>query len=130
MSNNNDSKKDVVVKKVKPFPFGVDFEGHGGERRRFEILELNLKGLIVNTQDELISAGDQFLISFDLPALKYRVQEYVTVMKTYDQVLSGPKSDSSESTRHLAEVQFTDLSDLGRRKIITFLVAIKAPGFR
>ncbi len=129
MSGDSDSNRNVVVKKVKPYPIKIFLEDQTGQRLGFTALELNLKGMIIDTGEELLTAGQKFLVNFDLPSIKYRVQEYITVIKTYDQMVES-KGESEHQRRRLAEIQFSSLSDLGRRKIVTFLVAIKAPGFK
>ena len=107
MSKQNDSKQDIESKESN-YAVEVKFEGHGGEVRSFKALDLSLQGLIVDTQDDLVTTNDHFLISFDLPNTKYRVQEYVVVTKTYDEEFSGPKKEAKETFRHLAEVEFTE----------------------
>ncbi len=129
MSGDSDSNRNVVVKKVKPYPIKIFLEDQTGQRLGFTALELNLKGMIIDTGEELLTAGQKFLVNFDLPSIKYRVQEYITVVKTYDQMVES-KGESEHQRRRLAEIQFSSLSDLGRRKIVSFLVAIKAPGFK
>ncbi len=129
MSGDSDSNRNVVAKGIKPYPIKIFLEDKTGQRLGFTALELNLKGMIIDTGEELLTSGQKFLVNFDLPSIKYRVQEYVTIVKTYDQMI-GAKGESEHQRRRLAEIQFSSLSDLGRRKIVSFLVAIKAPGFK
>lgn len=110
---------DVKIKKVKPYPIATQFVGKTGTVQG-QIIKLVTRGFIADMQGHVLKVGDIMQISFELPVIKYAVQQNAKVMKTYDR----PNLQTHGIDR-LAELQFSVISDEQQQYILKFLQMIR-----
>lgn len=109
----------IVKKKVRPYPFPATLE-HNALKKEVEIVFLSVKGAIVRLRSQLVSVGEYYQITFEIPAMRDFVSTQVRVLKTYDKAL-----DIKEKTvERLAELHFQDLTAEHRSRINAFTAAI------
>ena len=111
-----DKKDQVVVRRVKPYPFPVSLSQPNGEEMIFgQVKRLVTQGFLADMVVTYVRAGQTFHCVFQIPVLKFDVRSKVRTIKTYDQ---GQRDAASNERILLVEFQFVE-SDIQRRKKIT-----------
>lgn len=110
---------DVKIKKVKPYPIPTQFVGKSGPVQG-QIIKLVPRGFIADMQGHVLKVGDILQIAFEIPVLKFVIQQNAKVIKTYDR--ANPQTHGID---RLAELQFSSISDEQQQKILKFLQMIR-----
>jgi len=110
---------DVKIKKVKPYPIPTQFVGKSGPVQG-QIIKLVTRGFIADMQGHVLKVGDIVQVAFEIPVLKFVVQQSAKVIKTYDR----PNLQTHGIDR-LAELQFSVVSDEQQHQILKFLQMIR-----
>lgn len=121
MSANKKVQTKVVKKKVKPYPIDVILD-QNGVKMTLEIIHLSTLGFISKIKPNLImSVGQDYQASFQLPVLGSVIQGKMKVLKTYDRAID-PKQRIVE---RFAEMHFVSLRQEDKKHILSFLAAIR-----
>ncbi len=112
-------KVQVNVKKVRPYPFVANLE-QNSVKKPVEIIYVGVSGVIASLKSQIVSVGEYFQISFELPGGHDHVVTQVRVLKTYDKSVN-PKELRVE---RMAEFHFQSLTKEHRSRIVAFLAAI------
>lgn len=113
--------KQSVRKKVRPYPFPATLETTPPVKKTFEVVLLNLKGLIGRMDKTLVHVGEHYTVEFDLPAQHKSIVTKVRVMRTYDKVMNVHE----KTVDRMAEFHFENLESQNKSRIEGFLAAIK-----
>lgn len=117
------AEDEVVVKKIRPYPFSAQFkkEGHNFTGN---VLKVVMHGFLVELGSVVVKVGDHYEVQFEFPGLREFVHAKVKVIKTYDRY---QPADSVRAAR-LAEYHFLNPNEELKKKIKQFLKVIKQTG--
>ncbi len=117
-------KPNVVVKRIKPYPFGAQFV-KDAQTFTGNVIKLVLHGFMVELGTVVVKVGDIYQVTFILPGEELPCVAQVKVIKTYDkyQVVEAPTK-----AMRLAEFHFLQTNEDLKKKIKHFMKVIKQVG--
>ena len=123
--NQNENDQEVIVQKVKPYPFDIEIlKAEGTPPIKGIVLKLTQIGFIMRTsQDHHFVVADMHKARFELPNLNVGFNEAVKVIKTYDTV--GEVKGKTLIKSYLVEMHFLSLSSKKNKDILSFLRMIR-----
>lgn len=114
-----EKKQAVKVKKVRPYPFAASLE-QNNIKKPVEIIYVSVAGAIAQLKSQIVSVGEYYQLTFQIPVVGEFIVTQVRVLKTYDKSID-PKELKVE---RLAEFHFQSLTKEHRSRIVAFLAAI------
>lgn len=90
-------------------------------KKTFEVMLLNLTGIIGRMDKVLVHVGEHYTVEFDLPVQNKTVVVRVRVIRTYDKVIDP----HAKIVERMAEFHFENLDPQNKSRIEGFLTAIK-----
>lgn len=132
------SQQRVIVKKVKAFPFPVQFKSASFSFSG-QIGKMTTLGFIAEVSKTDLQPLEKLECAFTFPLSEVSVAEKVVVVKIHNQwagSIGGAKSQDSTSQAsaktpgvlHLVEMHFVELSRAGKTHIDSFLRSLKKQG--
>lgn len=118
------AEKEVIVKKVKPYPIPAQFvkETHSFSG---QIQKLVMHGFLVELGSVVVKVGDIYQVSFQFPVLGDSVTAPVKVIKTYDKYQAAP---GDSKAMRLAEYHFLAPTENLKKSIKGFMKVIRQSG--
>lgn len=134
----------VVVKKVKQYPFGVQFKTATGAFNG-QIVKLTPQGFLAEVPVPTLQPLERLECAFELPVLHKSVASGVVVVKVYNQWNGGAQGAQAKATTtapptgpgpaastspvvHLVELHFQSLPDASKNHITSFLKSSEKRG--
>jgi hypothetical protein len=115
--------ENVMIKKVKPYPFAVQFSKEG-QVFAGQVLKLVMHGFMADVGAVVAKVGDIYQVQFTLPGSHSLTVAAMKVIKTYDRYQGG----EVQKAAHLVEFHFVNPTDDLRARIKTFLKQIRQTG--
>lgn len=112
------AKKQVQVKKVKPYPIDVGLQG-GAQPIQGKIVRLVGRGFQAVFEKQLLFVGQEFSATFEIPVSKHVVQGPVRVIAVHDQLKPGTRHFI-----HIVEFHFNQAIEKHTKAIKAFVRAI------
>ena len=125
-------EKQVVIKRVNPYPISAQVMGEGVQFVG-SIHKATTRGVFLEIGQQLVSLGQNFEVSFELPVFHVRIRAKAVVMKFVDRIKEPtkeelmklqPREKLKPQVQRLAELHFENLPQESRQAIERFCLRI------
>lgn len=115
----------AAVRKVRAFPFAVEFRGESAPTPaapfKGQVVKMTPIGFLAETTQTQINAGDKLHFAFELPALHHLIEGEGVVVKLYNHFTLTAPGQPAGPTLRLLEVHFRLLSLDHQQHVTEFL---------